>query len=232
MPSSTVGLRRPQSRSQSSKAQFVQYLAAYSGLAPSTVAAWANHEQGSSTVGGGNNWLNVETGPRGGEGPHSAEANYVESLSPQQAAAYTAGWLKKNQPGIAATAGKPAVDQASAIINSGWAASHYNHEAPSSFLSSAAGLLDEVTTGFGVGPAIEKGLLGGNPFQGPSAQETAKAAEAAAKGFSWTSLSKFAITAVLLLAGAVLIVYGLMVAVRPRESAASIPFPKAVPIPV
>jgi hypothetical protein len=41
-----------------------------------------------------------------------------------------------------------------------------------------------------------------------------------------------AVTVVLLLAGAVLVVYGIMVAVRPRESALNIPIPRAVPIPV
>jgi hypothetical protein len=48
--------------------------------------------------------------------------------------------------------------------------------------------------------------------------------------FSWGGLSSFALKAVLLLAGAVLVVYGIMVAVRPRESALSLP--KVVPVPV
>lgn len=43
---------------------------------------------------------------------------------------------------------------------------------------------------------------------------------------------KLTVTAVLLLAGAVLVVYGIMVAVRPRETALSLPLPKAVPVPV
>lgn len=47
-----------------------------------------------------------------------------------------------------------------------------------------------------------------------------------------SGFGKLAITGVLLIAGAVLVVYGIMVAVRPRESALSIPLPKAVPIPV
>lgn len=55
-----------------------------------------------------------------------------------------------------------------------------------------------------------------------------KALEDAAK-FSWPQLGEFAVTAVLLLAGAVLVVYGIMVAVRPRESALSLP---KMPIPV
>lgn len=47
-------------------------------------------------------------------------------------------------------------------------------------------------------------------------------------GFIGTEVVK----GVLLLAGAVLIVYGIMVAVRPRESALSIPRPGVVPVPV
>jgi len=43
---------------------------------------------------------------------------------------------------------------------------------------------------------------------------------------------KLLVDGVLLLAGAVLVVYGIMVAVRPRESAFSVPLPKAVPVPV
>ncbi len=59
------------------------------------------------------------------------------------------------------------------------------------------------------------------------------AAESAAEaiGFSWSSLTSFAVTAVLLLAGAVLVVYGIMVAVRPREGALSLP-KMPVPVPV
>lgn len=47
--------------------------------------------------------------------------------------------------------------------------------------------------------------------------------------FSWEGLTGFAVTAMLLLVGAVLVVYGIMVAVRPRESALSLP---KMPIPV
>jgi hypothetical protein len=61
-----------------------------------------------------------------------------------------------------------------------------------------------------------------------------EAAEAVPKflGSFWGKLGTFAVTGVLLLAGAFLVVYGIMVAVRPRESAFSIPFPKVAPVPV
>lgn len=49
--------------------------------------------------------------------------------------------------------------------------------------------------------------------------------------FSWSKLSEFGINMVLLLAGAVLLVYGVMVAVRPREGALSLP-KLPVPVPV
>jgi hypothetical protein len=56
-----------------------------------------------------------------------------------------------------------------------------------------------------------------------------KAIEGVFGGGKW---EKLAFSIILLFAGAVLAVYGIMVAVRPRESALSIPIPKAVPLPV
>jgi hypothetical protein len=47
-----------------------------------------------------------------------------------------------------------------------------------------------------------------------------------------TFVLKVMLNSVLLLAGLFLIVYGVMVAVRPRESAMSIPVPHVAPIPV
>lgn len=120
------------------KGTFVQELAKLTGLNLNVVEAWANHEQGSSTVEGGNNWLNVETGgPGGGSGPDSPTAKYVERLSPRQAAAYTAEWLRKNIPSITASAGKTVAEQVAAIENSGYAESHYGHASADEFLSAA-----------------------------------------------------------------------------------------------
>lgn len=45
------------------------------------------------------------------------------------------------------------------------------------------------------------------------------------EGSIWSKLGEFSITAVLLIAGVVLLIYGVMVAVRPRENALSIPRP-------
>ena len=44
-------------------------------------------------------------------------------------------------------------------------------------------------------------------------------------GEIFAKLGGFALTGILLLAGALLVVYGIMVAVRPRERATSIPLP-------
>jgi membrane-bound lytic murein transglycosylase B len=65
--------------------------------------------------------------------------------------------------------------------------------------------------------------------------ETRKTEEAKPEGPAWLKevfafIGKEAITGVLLLAGAVLIVYGIMVAVRPRERAFSVPTPVPVPV--
>jgi Transglycosylase SLT domain len=60
-----------------------------------------------------------------------------------------------------------------------------------------------------------------------------KAKKAASTGWVSEALEgagKIVLTGVLLLAGAVLVVYGIMVAVRPRESAMSLP--KVMPVPV
>lgn len=57
-----------------------------------------------------------------------------------------------------------------------------------------------------------------------------EAGNAIKEAFSWKGLTGIMLKFVLLLAGAVLFVYGIMVAVRPRESAFSVP--KVVPVPV
>lgn len=119
------------------KTAFAKAFAAATGLNEQVIMAWLNHEQGSSTVEGGNNWLNIETGSRGGSGPHSPEARYVESLSPEAAAQYTANWLRKNIPSITNSAGHSPAEQVLAIENSGYAASHYEHLSPSAFLAAA-----------------------------------------------------------------------------------------------
>lgn len=71
----------------------------------------------------------------------------------------------------------------------------------------------------GVGEVVK-----GSPLAKP--QEAVEAL-----GFSWGKLGEFALTTVLLLVGAVLVVYGIMVAARPRDRALSLPTPP-VPVPV
>jgi hypothetical protein len=61
----------------------------------------------------------------------------------------------------------------------------------------------------------------------PAAEEAAGAVTNAL-GFSWAKLGEFALTSVLLLVGAVLVVYGIMLAVKPAGSR----LPMPIPVPV
>jgi hypothetical protein len=125
--------------SHGSKAQFAEALARETRLPVNFVQAWMNHEQGSSTVEGGNNWLNIETGmPGGGSGPHGASAQEVERMSPQQAAKTEAKWLQHNLPSILGA--KSPEDAVRKLESSGYAESHYGYESPSSFLGSAGNM--------------------------------------------------------------------------------------------
>jgi hypothetical protein len=85
--------------------------------------------------------------------------------------------------------------------------------------------------GVGLGPVIKPGEHPtGVNVQG-AAEEGAKTVAEAAEGFSWEKLANLGVEFVLLLAGAILVVYGIMVAVRPRESALSLPkMPMPVPV--
>jgi hypothetical protein len=73
------------------------------------------------------------------------------------------------------------------------------------------------------GKSIEEEGLGSlSPFSG---------LEKWLEGGLWEDLGQLALKGVLILAGAFLVVYGIMVAVRPRDSALSLPVPKAAPVP-
>lgn len=126
--------------------EFAKEFARVSGLNPSVVVAWMLHEQppGQSAK-GGNDWLNIEAGKRGGSGPNSAEAGYVEGLTPAQAADYTARWIAENQPSILRARGKGTAAEVSAIESSGFAGSKYGNVSPEEFLSAAknAGFFEE-----------------------------------------------------------------------------------------
>jgi hypothetical protein len=116
-----------------SQAQFGTYFAQYTGLDPSVVHAWLLHEQapGSPATPGSSNWLNIgytDAGPN---------ASYwgIAKLPAKAAARASAAWLKINQPSIAASAGQSPQAQAQAIIDSGWASSHYGYPSPQAWLN-------------------------------------------------------------------------------------------------
>jgi hypothetical protein len=102
---------------------FARHFAADTGLSLGIVERWLLAEQppGSPSAPGSNNWLNVQytsSGP-------NAEYWRIARLPVRQAAAATAAWMRKNQPSIAAAAGKGSAAEEAAIVNSGWAGSHY-----------------------------------------------------------------------------------------------------------
>jgi len=82
-------------------------------------------------------------------------------------------------------------------------------------------------------PNLKKAEAENMEYAKSPAEEAAGAAgeKLSALGFNWANLSKFALTTVLVIAGAILVIYGIMVAVRPRASALSNPL-KGVPVPV
>jgi hypothetical protein len=82
----------------------------------------------------------------------------------------------------------------------------------------------------GGGNATQLSTLSANPEEGTtkSLPSDAKKAVESALGFSWSKLEGFALTSVLLLVGAVLVVYGIMLAVKPAGSR----LPMPVPVPV
>jgi hypothetical protein len=108
-----------------SQEAFGAQLATETHLSPGVIGKWEAHEQPmGSSVEGGANWLNVETGePGGGSGPHGPSAQYMEKLSTAQAAKATAEWLKRNTPGIIRAAGKGEAAEIAAIEGSGFAQS-------------------------------------------------------------------------------------------------------------
>ena len=119
------------------KSEFVSWLSTYTGLPAKFLGAWVNHEQGSSTVEGGNNWLNIETGYGPGSGPYSTSAKFVERHTPKQAAMIEAEWLRHNLPQLLRA--KNANEAVEILENSGYAESHYGNQSPQEFLSAYAG---------------------------------------------------------------------------------------------
>lgn len=124
------------SRTVGEQKLFATYFAGYTGLSLPVVEAWLLNEQppGSPSKPGSNNWLNIgytDAGPNSEYAP-------IANGKPQAAAKASAEWLKKNQPSILSSVGKSQVEQASSIINSDWASSHYGYDV-SKFLGIVSG---------------------------------------------------------------------------------------------
>ena len=103
--------------------EFARDFATYSGLSGNVVLAWCLQEQppGHPATPGSNNWLNIQYTD---SGPN--ETYYrIARLDPARAAYASVTWMNENQPSITRAAGKSEYDQAKAIVDSGWATSHY-----------------------------------------------------------------------------------------------------------
>jgi Lysozyme like domain len=102
-----------------------------------------------------------------------------------------------------------------------------------SLISTAAKFL---TGGLETVVGIQSGnasLLKGVSVESKVASEGLEAADEAAGGFLQTSAGELVLKGVLLLAGAILVIYGIMVAVRPPDRALSLPrMPAMLPVPV
>lgn len=103
--------------------EFVRWFAYYSGLNGNVVLAWALQEQppGQPATAGSNNWLNIQytdSGP-------NAEYFRIAAMTPRDAARASVEWTRRNLPTITAVLGRSPYDQAKAIVDSGWASSHY-----------------------------------------------------------------------------------------------------------
>lgn len=103
--------------------EFAEWFAFYSGLNVDVVTAWVIQEQppGSPATPGSNNWLNIQYTD---SGPNSTYYE-IARLNPKAAAERSVAWMEHNQPTIPASRTQDAKGQAEAIVNSGWASSHY-----------------------------------------------------------------------------------------------------------
>lgn len=105
--------------------QFGDAFARLTGLDRGVVEKWLLAEQppGSPSKPGSNNWLNVQYTDSGPNATYFA----IAKLSPAAAAAATVAWIKQQSGlrGILASAHSAPAAQEAAIINSGWASSHY-----------------------------------------------------------------------------------------------------------
>jgi Phage tail lysozyme len=154
--------------------------------------------------------------------PASIVAGLNKQSTPQAAAAYfMTAWEKP----AAATANQAKREEGATIA--------YNmiKGGGESLISTAAKFLTgglETVVGIQSGNAslLSKGVSG-------VAASDSKVASAAAGGFLQTSAGELVLKGVLLLAGAILVIYGIMVAVRPPDRALSVPkVPAMLPVPV
>lgn len=117
------------------QSQFVQHLAANTGLNPGVLTSWVLAEESGGAAqqrqaSNNHNWLNIgyfDSGP-------GAIAHAAAFSNPVSAANATAKFLKGQWggasggiQGILHTVGSNPMTQISAIANSGWASSHYNN---------------------------------------------------------------------------------------------------------
>lgn len=103
--------------------EFARDFAAFSGMSGNVVLAWCLQEQppGKPATAGSNNWLNIQYTD---SGPNSTYYR-IAKMNPSDAARASVIWMNENLPSIPASKGKSEYDQAAAIVNSGWASSHY-----------------------------------------------------------------------------------------------------------
>lgn len=103
--------------------EFARDFAAYSGMSGNVVLAWCLQEQppGHPATPGSNNWLNIQYTD---SGPNSTYYR-IAKLNPADAARASVVWMNENLPSIPASKGKSEYEQAKAIVESGWASSHY-----------------------------------------------------------------------------------------------------------
>lgn len=163
-PSTIKSLYTPTAKAPTgggNQAQFGAAFAKETGLNPGIVGKWLAHEQpaNSPATPGSNNWLNVQYTD---SGPNSTYFK-IAGMPPAQAAKATAEWLRGQSglKGILASAGKSPQQQAEAIVNSGWASSHYG--GVQSFLSgSTAPIASTGGTAAIPGGATNMGSTSGN----------------------------------------------------------------------
>lgn len=201
---------------QDEKVKFAQEVLGKLGISPQNTGAlqkfvaWENQEGGNWSNSARYNPLNT-TLSKPGAGNTGTQGNIKVYTSWQQGVEATVQTLKAPAyRSIVATLGS---DASPALFEEAVNASPWGTQFP------------------GHGNGVIGTVLGAVGTAGKAANEApANLAKEAAKalGFSWEASGEFALKLVLLLVGAVLVIYGIMVAVKPAGSGAPMP----VPVPV